>query len=362
MHPRIILTIALKDLRDAIRDGRILMALLMPIGLGVIYNVVMPDAQKPVVNVAIASPDATQLPSALRAIAGSTVDLRFRDVASATEVTAQVEAKKADVGLVLPAGFDAAVAAGSAPTLSLVRPPGNSSLGATYVGSALDGALRSMAGQHAPAVITTQTAQAAHDAASVMTNLGARKYLVLGTLIMLIAMIAIYVLPILLTEEFEKKTADALLLVGTQSDVVAAKVAVGLAYLAISVPLLLGVARMAPANLPLFAGALVMLSVTMIGFGLLLGALVRSVSQLNTWSSIPLLLVLMPVFFVALNLPSWVQFVLGASPGSQAMKLLVDGLTGQTMYGDWALAFGVIAAWAAAVYSFLLRTLSRRES
>jgi ABC-2 type transport system permease protein len=362
MHRRIIVTIALKDLRDAIRDGRILMALLMPIGLGVVYNVVMPDVQKPVVTVAIASADATQLPAALRTIAGSTLDLRFNNVSSAAEVTAQVEAKKADVGLVLPAGFDAAVAAGSAPTLSVVQPPGSSTLGAIYIASALDGALRSMAGQHAPAVITTQTAQPAHDAASVMTNLGARKYMVLGTLIMLIAMIAIYVLPILLTEEFEKKTADALLMVGTQSDVVAAKVAVGLTYLAVSVPLLLVVAKMAPANLPLFAGALVLLSVTMIGFGLLLGALVRSVSQLNTWSSIPLLLVLMPVFFVALDLPSWVQTVLGATPGSQAMRLLVDGLTGQAMYGGWMLAFGVIAAWAVAVYAVLIRTLSRREA
>jgi ABC-2 type transport system permease protein len=362
MHPRVILTIALKDLRDAIRDGRILMALLLPIGLGVVYNVVMPDVQKPVVTVAIASADATQLPAALRAIAGSTVDLRFNNVASAAEVTAQVEAKKADVGLVLPAGFDAAVAAGSAPTLAVVQPPGSSTLGAIYIGSALDGGLRSMAGQHAPAVITTQTAQPAHDAASVMTNLGARKYMVLGTLIMLIAMIAIYVLPIILTEEFEKKTADAILMVGTQSDLVAAKVAVGLIYLAVSVPLLLLVAKMAPANLPLFAAALVLLAVTMIGFGLLLGALVRSVSQLNTWSSVPLLLVLMPVFFVALDLPSWVQTVLGATPGSQAMRLLVDGLTGQAMYGGWTLGFGVIAAWAVAVYAVLIRTLSRREA
>src|SRR5579872_6973112 len=301
MHPRIVLSIALKDLKDAVRDGRILMALLMPLGLGAVYNVVMPDVQKPSITVAVASADATQLPAALRTMAGSTVNLTFNYVSSAADVTAQVEAKKADVGLVLPAGFDAAVAAGSGPNLSIITPPGASGIGATYITSALDGALRTMAGQHAPAVITTQTAQPAHDAASVMTNLGARKYMVLGTLIMLIAMIAIYVLPILLTEEFEKKTADALLMVGTQSDLVAAKVAVGLTYLAVSVPLLLVVARMVPANVPLFAGALVMLSVTMIGFGLLLGALVRSVSQLNTWSSIPLLLVLMPVFFVALE-------------------------------------------------------------
>jgi len=113
---------------------------------------------------------------------------------------------------------------------------------------------------------------------------------------------------------------------------------------------------------PLFAGALVMLIVTMIGFGLLLGALVRSVSQLNTWSSIPLLLVLMPVFFVALDLPAWVQAALAATPGSQAMRLLVDGLTGQAMYGGWLVAFGVMGAWAVAVYAVLIRTLSRREA
>jgi ABC-type multidrug transport system permease subunit len=362
MHSRIIFSIALKDLKDAVRDGRILLALLMPLGLGLIYNVAMPDVQKPVVTVAIASADATGLPAALRAISGSTVDLRFNNVGSADAVRAQVEAKKADVGLVVPAGFDAAVAAGSAPSLRLVSPGGGSTLGSIYIASALDGALRSMAGQHAPAVITTEAVQPAHDAASVMVNLGTRKYLVLGTLILLIAMIAIYVLPVLLTDEYEKKTADALLMVGTQSDVVTAKVLVGLTYIAVSVPLLLLVTRLAPSNVPLFVGALVVLSVTLVGFGLLLGALVHTVSQLNTWSTIPLLLVVMPVFFVALDLPSWVQTVMGATPGSQAMKLLVDGLTGQTMYGGWTLAFGVMAVWAVMIYAVLIRTLSRREA
>jgi ABC-type multidrug transport system permease subunit len=361
MHSRIILAIALKDLKDAVRDGRILIALLMPLGLGLIYNVAMPEAQKPSVTVAIASADATQLPNALRTIAGSSVNLKFNSFSSAAAVRAQVEVKKADVGLVVPAGFDAAVMAGSAPTLVVMRSTGTSSSGAIYMASALDGALRSMAGQHPPAVVATETVQPAYDAASVMTSLGARKYLVLGTLIMLIAMIAIYILPVLLTDEFEKKTADALLMVGTQSDIVSAKVLVGLIYIAVSVPLLLVVTQMAPANLPLFAGAVAALSVTLVGFGLLLGALVRTVSQLNTWSTIPLLLVILPVFFVALDLPSWVQTVVGATPGNQTMRLLVDGFTGQAMYGGWTLAFGVMAAWAVMIYAVLIRTLSRRE-
>jgi hypothetical protein len=362
MHSRIIFTIALKDLKDAVRDGRILIALLMPLGLGLIYNVAMPEAQKPSVTVAITTSDATQLPNALRTIAGSSVNLKFNNLPSGAAVRAQVEAKKADVGLVVPAGFDAAVIAGSAPTLVVVRPTGTSTLGAIYMASVLDGALRSMAGQHAPAVMAAETVQPARDAASVMANLGARKYLVLGTLIMLIAMIAIYILPVLLTDEFEKKTADALLMVGARSDVVTAKVLVGLIYIAVSVPLLLVATQMAPANVPLFVGAVAALSVTLVGLGLLLGALVRTVSQLNTWSTIPLLLVIMPVFFVALDLPSWMQTAMGATPGDQAMRLLVDGFTGQAMYGGWMLAFGVMAAWAVMIYAVLIRTITRREA
>jgi hypothetical protein len=362
MHPRIIVTIAIKDLKDAVRDGRILIALLMPLGLGIVYNVTMPETQKPTVTVAISSMEPTSLPAALRQVAGSAVVLRFNNAPSAAEVRTQVETKKADIGLVVPPGFDAAVTAGSSPTLVVVRPIGNGAFGADYITSALGGALRNMAGQRAPANVAVEEAQLANDPLSVINNLGVRAYLVLGTLIMLIAMIAIYVLPILLTEEFEKKTVDALLLVGSQSDVVAAKVAVGLIYITVSVPLLLLVTHMFPANLPLFIGALAVLSVTLLGFGLLLGALVRSVGQLNTWSSIPLLLVIMPVFFFALDLPSWLQAVMGATPGSEAMRLLVDGLTGKAMYGGWMLAFGVLAAWAVVVYAVLIRTLSRKEA
>ncbi len=195
MHPRIIVTIVLKDLRDAIRDGRILMALLIPLGLGLVYNIAMPEAQKPQVTVAFSAVDATALPAELRAIAGSAVNLRFNNFQSAAAVRTQVETKKADIGIVVPAGFDAAIASGSAPKLMVVRPPGAAAFGADYVTSALDGALRSMAGQHAPAVIAIEATQPPTDSLSVITQLGVRKYMVLSSLIMVIAMIAIYLLP-----------------------------------------------------------------------------------------------------------------------------------------------------------------------
>lgn len=362
MNLRIVLAIAVKDLKDALRDGRVLLPLPLPLGLGFLYNVAMPEAQKPSVTVAISAAGDTQLMQSLKTVAGSAVDLKFNQLAGAADVQAQVQNKKADVGLIVPIGFDAAVAAGSQPQLTIVQPSSLPTTGAIFITSALDGALRLMAGQSAPALVTSQTVELPRDPTSVMLALGIRKYLVLGTLIMLIAMIAIYILPVLLTEEYEKKTSDALLLVGTQSDLVAAKVAVGLAYIGVSVPLLLVVARMAPADMPLFAGGLALLSVTLLGMGLLLGALTRSVNQLNTWSGIPLLVVIMPVFFVGLGMPQWIQTALSTLPGSQAMKLLVDGLSGQAMYGDSLVSFIVMAGWAVAIYAVLIRVLARRET
>ena len=362
MNPRIAISIAIKDLKDAVRDGRVLLPLLLPLGLGFLYNVAMPDVQRPTVSVAITTAGETQLPAALHAVSGGSVDLRFKFFASEADVKSQVAAKKADVGLVVPPSFDADVAAGRTPQLILVRPAGSPTTGAIFIASALDGALRSMAGQHPPAAVSAETVALPPDTTAVMIEIGVRKYLVLGTLIMLIAMIAIYVLPVLLTEEYEKKTADALLLVGSQADVVAAKVGVGLAYIAVSVPLLMVATRLIPANVPLFAAAIVLLSVTLLGAGLLLGALVRTVSQLNTWSGIPLLVVIMPVFFVGIGLPQWVETPMAAVPGSQAMKLLVDGLSGQAMYGGSLLSMGVIALWAVGIYAVLIRVMSHREA
>ena len=362
MNLRIAIAIAAKDLKDAIRDGRVLLPLLMPIGLGILYNVAMPDVQKPSITVAISSADSTSLPEALRAVSGSAVNLTFHTYGSADQVRAQIADKKADVGLVLPAGFDMAVRRGLTPTLLLIRPTGTATTGAIYIASALDGALRAMAGQHVPAVVTSENVAIPRDTAAAMVDVGVRSYLVLGTLIMLIAMIAIYVLPVLLTEEYEKKTADALLLVGSQADVVAAKVGVGLVYIGVSVPLLMLATRLNPANLPVFAGALAILSVTLLGAGLLLGAVVRTVSQLNTWSGIPLLVVIMPVFFVGIGMPQWVQTALSVLPGSPAMKLLVDAFTGRAIYGGSLLSFAIIAVWAVAIYAVLIRTLSRREA
>jgi ABC-2 type transport system permease protein len=362
MHARIVLALVQKDLRDAIRDGRVLFGLLLPLGLGLLYNVVMPEQARQTVTIAIASPDQSALPAALRSAVSSAVELKILPARDADQVRQLVIRKTAAAGLVIPAGFDAAIAAGQMPSLTVVRPAGSQGVTGDYLSSSLDAVLRRLAGQHPPAVVQAETAGGdAHSFVAVVTQLGIRKYLVLATLVMLVAMIAIYVMPVLLTEEAEKKTLNAVMMVGSRADVVAGKALVGIVYIAVGVPLLLLLTGLGPANPVLFVAAVAGISVTLLGFGLLLGALVRNMNQLNTWSSVPLMVLIMPLTLVVLDLPSWAQWLLSASPGNQALQLLIDSLSGTPLFGGWWLSFAVIGAWAVAGYALLLRTLARRE-
>lgn len=360
MHPRLILTIFRKDVLDAIRDSRVLVAVLVPLGIGLFYNVTFDDDDtQPKATLAYASPEQTRLPETLREVVGDVTDVTLRQAESAASVQRLVEDEDADLGLALPTGFDAAVARGEAPALTVFQ-PASPSLGGDFLAASLDPALRRLAGQAAPAGV--QVAIVAEEEGTLaIERLGLRRWAVLTSVIFLIAMISMLAVPVILAEEAERKTLDALTMIASYADVTAAKALVGLCYVALAVPLLLGLTRLAPDDVPGFVGMTLALSVTLIGFGLLLGGLFRSANQLNTWSGVLLLPVLAPVFLVGLSVPDLVAAVLLALPTSQATRLAMNALSGEALFPDPALSYLVVLAWGAAAYALLLWRLSRRE-
>jgi ABC-2 type transport system permease protein len=363
MHFKVIAAIALKDIKAATRDGRVALAFLMPIGLGAFYNIAMPDNPKLTATVVVASASPTKLPQVLNSVVGSAAQLTFHTAPDAAAARSQVNSGKADLGLILPDRFDEAVASGKSPSITMLRPPSGQQAETASMVAFVEAAVRQMAGQSTPAsIVVMATAPAGNDITSAMNVIGVRKFLVIGTLIMLIAMIAIYIIPVLLTEEYEKKTADALLMIGNQTDLVFAKAGVGLVFVAIATAIFMTFTRLSvPSVLP-FAAGVVGLAVCLIGFGLLMGGLFRTVAQLNNWSSLPLLLLLAPVFFTALELPSAVKILFEATPSGQAVRLLLDGVSSNKAFTDWPIAIAVIAGWAVVGYGLLIRSLSRREA
>jgi ABC-2 type transport system permease protein len=151
-------------------------------------------------------------------------------------------------------------------------------------------------------------------------------------------------------------------MVASYGEVVAAKALVGLLYVAVSVGLLLGLTRLPLADPPTFVAALTLLSVTLEGFGLLLGGLFRSASQLNTWAGFLILPVMAPPFAVGFPTPGWANALLSVIPVSQATRLVMNAVSGQPLFPNPALSFAVVALWGLAAYLLLLRTLRGRQA
>jgi len=197
---------------------------------------------------------------------------------------------------------------------------------------------------------------------SAFTALGARKIFVLVAVILMLAMIAVCALPAVLTEETEKRTMEALTLIASDAEVIAAKSLFGLTYCVISVPLMLVVTRVVPEDVALFAADIVLTSITLVGLGLLLGGLMKTQTQLNTRSTVALIPLIVPAIIVGLPVPGWVETIVSFIPTAQTMRLRVNALAGRQLFGAEWLSVAFIHGWAVFGYGLVWWRLTRQES
>ncbi|HEY5388634.1 MAG TPA: ABC transporter permease [Thermoleophilia bacterium] len=351
-----------KDLRDALRDSRLIIAILMPLLIGLLYSVMFNDETKPTAKLGVVASASTQLPAAIQAATQAAMQLKVQSFADQAALTRQVRDKKVDVGLIVPVGFDKALKGGASPKLTVIL-PASPSFGGDYAAAILVRVTQSLAGQAPAATIARVMLPAtAGTSDSAFAALGARKIFVLVAVLLLLAMIAVYALPAVLTEEREKQTIEALTLIASGAEVIVAKSLFGLTYCVISVPLMLAVTRVMPADVALFVVAIVLTSVTLVGLGLLLGGLMRTQTQLNTWSSVALIPLLVPAIVVGLPLPSWAEAIISVIPTAQTMRLGVNALAGRQLFGAEWLSVAIILAWAVAGYGLVWWRLARQEA
>jgi len=351
-----------KDLRDALRDSRLIIAILMPLLIGILYSFMFKDDAKPTAKLGVVASTSTQLPAAIQAATKVAIQLKVQSFADQAALTRQVRDKNVDVGLIVPGGFDRALKGGASPKLTVIL-PASPSFGGDYVAAILDRVTQSLARQVPAASIARVTLPATDGTSdSAFASLGARKMFVLVAVILMLAMIAVYALPAVLTEEREKRTMEALTLIASGAEVIVAKSLFGLTYCVISVPLMLALTRVVPENVALFVVAIVLTSVTLVGFGLLLGGLMRTQTQLNTWSSVALLPMLVPAIIVGLPAPGWVEEIVSVIPTAQTMRLGVNALAGRQLFGAEWLSVAIILGWAVVGYGLVWWRLSRQEA
>ncbi len=355
-----ILTIFRKDVLDAMRDARVLMAIIVPFGLGIFYNVIMDDDEPtPEATVVWAGDSTSQLPDQIVETTADVIDVTIEQAPDEEAVRRKVADDDADIGFVIPDGFDDAVIAGEQPQLTVVMPE-SSTFRSDFIAASLTPILREMAGQSEPAQVNL-VAVAEIESDDVISQIGLRKYFVLASAMMLVGMIAMLAVPVILADEADKHTLDALVMVASYPEVVIAKALFGFAYILIAVPLLLLVTGIMPEDLMLFLSGMGAFSIALVGFGLLLGGLFNA-TQLNTWGGLLLLPVLFPAFVTGLPVPRVIEILALTLPTSHATRIAINGISGEAIFNNLWFSFLVLALWAIAGYGLLLWRLSRREA
>ena len=356
MNWRAILTIAHKDIVDAIKNRYILFGLVLPIGLSLFFRLVFSGPDE-LITIAVYDPGGSRLAAELRELP----QVRLLEVASDQQLAEEVE-KEAVGGLAVPAGFDAAVEAGEQPELTvyLNRRRGGGEL--AVFRRLVEQQVWALAEQPPPARITWADVA---DAAGLQGGGEFRldHYFLIMFLVMAPAMAGTFMVPLLLVEEKEKHTLDALLMspAGT-SEVVAGKALTGLVYSLLTAGVLIALNEGWVGDWPVTAVATLLGSLFMVAVGLLMGSLFRTTMQVNTWSSIVMLALTAPSWFLMIALPTPLETALRLIPTHYLADALGLALAGEAslarVWGDLAvLAGSVIVAFAAVVW-----TLRRQET
>lgn len=161
---RALLTMTLSDLRQRVRDKSVLVfAIVVPLALMSVFNLVFADLEEPAlgpVTVAAAAPEGDELAAvviqALRSLEGSAAVPVTVQEAEADAVPRAVESGEADMGLVVPEGFGAAVSAGEPVAIEAVEGD-DAGVGGQIVLAVVHGVLEQLA---AGTVAATAGAQA----------------------------------------------------------------------------------------------------------------------------------------------------------------------------------------------------------
>lgn len=361
MSLRRIVTIYRKDLLDSIRDARILVTLITPLLIGIFYGYAFDDTSIPSATLVVYDPGASTLVDGVAGAVQNQVDLSVHRLESEEQVQQEIAEDKADLGLVIPEGFDAAVKDGRAPDLHVLLPE-KSSIGGQYMLATLDPVLRSMADQPLPATLQLTTVSLDTGQLTIIDKMSMRTWSIVLSLVLMASMVALLAVPIILAEETEKKTIDALVLVSSYGEVVIAKAMIGISYVVVMTAVLLGITRLRPESMLWFLIATGSMAICLLGFGLLVGSVFKSATQLNTWSGLLLVPAVVPAGLIGFGLPVWIDRVAGLIPTGAAMKLLIDAFSDPPIFDHQWRILAVLIVWSVIFYALLLWQLSRRRA
>jgi ABC-2 type transport system permease protein len=363
MNPRNVLAIARKDISDAIKNRYLLMSLVLPIGLSVLFQLIFGQiANVGTFRVAVYDPGGSRLTDRLRAVP----DLNLVEVESKEALLKEVNGDAVG-GLSIPDGFDRQVDLGEHPELTVFF---NSRKGGGELAvfrEIVAEQVWAMGGAESPAkIVWSQTeTQARSEQQSGFRKAGFRMdfYLLVMFLIMSLTMTGSFVVPLLLVEEKEKHTMEFLLVSpATPAEIAAGKALTGLTYSVLSAGILIALNHGWSGNWPATFLAVAVGALFLVMAGLLMGSLLHTTMQINTWSTMVMMILLAPSWLSVLQPPPLLDAAVRIIPTFYLTEILSQSLAGEATPAGAAGHLGLLLACTAAVFGIIVWVMRRQET
>jgi len=324
MNSRVVAAIAQKDLIDAIRNRYLLIALLTPLSVALLMRFLMPGVNSfnnlPVV---VHDPGKSTLVTQLRAMP----QFKLVETGSAASVESEVEKTKATGGLAVPVNFDADVAAGKEPELTVYVNNKKNIIEQASFRRLIERQVSSLVKHPEPARVNWIEVAEQTNSPFKSGVTPAQMFLPL-ILVLSFGMTGAFVVPLLLVEEKEKRTMDFLLTSPARlTEIIAGKALTGIVYSVLVAALLLGINYKLIGNWPLTLLTMSLGLLLNVTIGLLMGSVLKTTMQVNTWASVALLVLLAPSFPLP-GSPAVVEAAMRVIPTYYFVEALKSSLAG----------------------------------
>ncbi|MCX7682083.1 MAG: ABC transporter permease [Anaerolineae bacterium] len=356
MRWHIVWAIARKDIVDGVKNLYVLFSLLLPIGMSLLFRLVFHTDMTGSLTVAVYDPGSSRLVAGLH----NSPQVQLIRAASAKEVEEKVK-DRAIGGIVIPEDFDAAVAAGERPILTVYLNARRGSGELLAFQRLVEQQVWALVHAELPARIAWTDVSASPGLRSQGAfNFGL--YTLILMMMLALSMTGTFVVPLLLVEEKEKHTLQALLLSPARpSEVTAGKALTGLVYTLLIVGVLVGLNRGWVGDWPVTILTLLLGSLLMIAVGLLVGGLFHTTMQVNTWSTLIMLVLVAPSWFTVVNLPVPLKMASALIPTYYLVEALQLALAGEASLARVGPHLAVLTASTLIAFAVVAWALRRGE-
>jgi ABC-2 type transport system permease protein len=356
MNFSVVSAITRKDVVDAIRHRYLLTALVTPLFVALMFRVILPgDNGRSILNVVVHDAGGSELVAELH----NTPRIGVIEATSADAIAGDVQKRKTIGGLAVPANFDADIAAGKQPQLTVYINNEKTVFEQAAFRRILDQMVRVAAKQPEPAnLVWVDVGETTED--KIKGGTGLDQMMLPLLLILTFGMTGAFVVPLLIVEEKEKRTLDFLLSSpATLKEIIAGKALTGAVYTLLIASLLLGINRHLIQNWPLTLATMVLGLVFVVGVGLVIGSLLNNTMQVNTWASFVLIVLLAPSF-PSIGISGWFDRAMRVVPTyylTEALKLSIAGTVTTRFWVYLAVLLGcTLVVFAAATWALRRRS------